>query len=50
MTWGHLGRLLAGRTDLSASRPAPLRLALPPRRLPPRPGPPVVCSGFGFDS
>ena len=56
------GRLFPGRTDRSASRTAwpcadrsasrtaRLCSAPPPRRrTPPRPDPPVVCSGFGLD-
>ena len=34
-----------------ANRPVGVRLPVPalPRRAPPRPDPPVVCPGFGFD-
>ena len=59
------GWVSPGRTDPSASRPAPPRSAPPPdpsasrparprpappsRRAPPRPDPPVVYPGFGLD-
>ena len=42
--------MFPGRTDPSASRPAGLCSAPPPRRAPPRPDPPVVCPGFRFNS
>ena len=37
------------RTDPSASRPAKARPAPPPHHASPRPDPPVICLGFGFD-
>ena len=37
------------RIDLTASRPIQPRAAPLLRRAPPRPDPPVVCPGFGFD-
>ena len=45
----RLWRNSPGRTDPSASRPAWLRSAPPPRRAPLRPDPPVVCPGLVFD-
>ena len=45
---GLEGRLASGPPDPSASRSARPRRALPPRHAPRRPGPPVVCVGFGF--
>ena len=43
------GKDVAGRTNSRASRPPLLRCALLPLFEPPRPDPPVVFPGFGFD-
>ena len=46
---GQERELSSCRIDLTASRPIQPRAAPLLRRAPPRPDPPVVCPGFGFD-
>ena len=53
MPWGIRGSVVSwGNRPIGApSYPAPPRLAAPlPCCAPPRPDPPVVCPGFGFDN